>query len=158
MEVRMTRLLQVQDFLRQKRLAVVGVSHNPKDFTRALYQEFQRHGYDVVPVNPSVEEIAGQRCYARVCDIDPPVDGALILTKAAVAERVVRECHEAGIRKIWLYRATGAGAVDPAAVRFCLANGISVVAGECPFMFLPESAWIHRAHGFCKKVVGSYPG
>ncbi len=153
----MTRLTQIQEFLRLKRLAVIGVSHNPKDFTRALYQEFQRREYDVVPVNPGIEEVAGQRCYARVCDIDPPVDGALVMTKPAITERVVRECSEAGIRKIWLYRAVGTGAVSPSAVRFCLANGIEVIAGECPFMFLADTAWIHSFHGFCKKVAGSYP-
>jgi hypothetical protein len=32
-----------------------------------------------------------------------------------------------------------------------------VVAGECPFMFLPETPWFHRLHGFCRKVVGRYP-
>ena len=153
----MTKLTQIQDFLGQKRLAVIGVSRNPKDFTRALYQEFQRRAYDVVPVNPGVDELGGQRCYARVSDIEPPVDGALVMTKSEMSERVVRECHAAGIRRIWLYRGAGTGAVSPSAVRFCEANGISVVAGECPFMFLPESVWIHRLHGFCKRLVGSYP-
>jgi len=32
-----------------------------------------------------------------------------------------------------------------------------VVAGECPFMFLPETSWFHRFHGFCRKVSGKYP-
>jgi len=34
---------------------------------------------------------------------------------------------------------------------------MSLVAGECPFMFLPETPWFHRLHGFCRKLVGSYP-
>ena len=70
---------------------------------------------------------------------------------------MVRECHEAGIRRIWMYRAVGAGAVSIQAVEFCERNGMSVVAGECPFMFLPGSGFPHNFHGFCKKMLGSYP-
>ncbi|MEI9977350.1 MAG: CoA-binding protein [Ignavibacteriota bacterium] len=152
----MNNLTQIQEFLGQKRLAVVGVSRNPKDFTRSVYAELLRRDYDVVPVNPEAPDIAGRRCYAHVTEIEPPVDGALLMTKPAVTDRVVQECQAAGIRKIWMYRATGSGAVSTAAVRYCAANGMSVVAGECPFMFLPESAWFHRFHGFCRRLVGSY--
>jgi predicted CoA-binding protein len=104
-----------------------------------------------------VNEVAGQRCYAHVADIQPPVDGALLMTKPAVTEQVVRECQAAGIGRIWMYRGVGTGAVSDGALEFCAANGMSVVAGECPFMFLPETPWFHRFHGFCRKLTGKYP-
>jgi len=150
-------LTQIQTFLGRKRLAVIGVSRNPQDFTRMLFQELQKREYDVIPVNPSANDIAGLPCYARVTDIQPPVDGALLMTKPAETERVVRECHAAGVRDIWMHRGGGTGAVSPRAVEFCQANGMSVVAGECPFMFLPQSPWYHRLHGACRKLVGRYP-
>jgi len=153
----MTTLHQIDDFLQRKRLAVVGVSRDPKDFTRSLFNELRRRNYDVVPVNPGVTEVEGIPCHASVHDITPPVDGALLMTKPAVTNRVVRECADAGIRQIWLYRAGGAGAVSPDALTFCEAQGISVVAGECPFMFFPDTQWFHRAHGFCRKLFGKYP-
>ena len=153
----MTTLTQIQGFLGHKRLAVVGVSRNPQDFTRRMFEEFARREYDVVPVNPDASEVDGRRCYAHVADIEPAVDGALLMTRPAVTEQVVRECQAAGIRDIWMYRATGAGAVSPGAVQFCETNGMSVVVGECPFMFLPETPWFHRVHGFCRKLVGSFP-
>ena len=153
----MTTLKQIHNFLGRKRLAVVGVSRNPQDFTRTLFHELQRRQYDVIAVNPNLEQIAGVPCCARVADIDPPAEGALLMTKPAATERVVRECHAAGIRDIWMYRGAGTGAVSPEAVQFCEANGMSVVAGECPFMYLPESPWFHRFHGFCRKIAGAYP-
>jgi len=153
----MTTCTQIEDFLAQKRLAIIGVSRNPKDFTRTMFEEFQRRDYVVSPVNPGVDEIDGHRCYARVCDIESPVDGALLMIKPAATERVVRECEAAGIRRIWMYRAAGRGAVSPSAVRFCEVNGMSVIAGECPFMFLPATPWLHRLHGLCRKLTGSYP-
>jgi uncharacterized protein len=135
----------------------VGVSRNPKDFSRTLLQELRRRGYDVIPVNPDAAEIDGLRCYPHVDQIQPPVEGALLMTNSKVAEEVVRECHSAGVRNVWLYRATGDGAVSPAALAFGEAQNVLVVAGECPFMFLPETPWFHRVHGFCRKMLGTYP-
>ena len=71
--------------------------------------------------------------------------------------QVVRECAQAGIPRIWMYRATGKGAVDQKAVAFCEENGIDVVAGECPFLFLPKTGLIHRAHRLCRKLTGRLP-
>jgi len=153
----MTTLRDIQDFLALHRLAVVGVSRNPKDFTRALFREFLQRGYDAVPVHPDVREIDGVTCYATLLGVAPPVEGAVLLTSPRVTEDVVRECAAAEIHRVWMYRAGGHGAVSPAAVRFCGQNGIRVVEGECPFMFFSQTPWIHRAHGVCRKVFGHYP-
>jgi hypothetical protein len=55
------------------------------------------------------------------------------------------------------YRAAGRGAVTADAVSFCESSGMSVIPGECPLMFLPGGAWIHRFHGLVKKITRSYP-
>ena len=56
----MTERQLIDDFLAQKRIAVVGVSRNPRDFTRTMFNEFIRRGYDAVPVNPNAAEIDGR--------------------------------------------------------------------------------------------------
>ena len=113
----MTARKEIEDFLAAKRVAVIGVSRNAKDFTRSLFREFRRRDYDAIPVNPGTADVEGVRCYANVQDIEPRVDRAVLLTPAAMSERVVRECDAAGVRRIWLYRATGAGAVSPEALK-----------------------------------------
>lgn len=147
----------IEDFLGRKRLAVVGVSRDPKDFTRAMFRELLRCGYDAVPVTPHVAEVEGRKTFAHVHDVTPPAEGALLMTKPAVTDQVVRDCAQAGIRSIWMYRAAGAGAVSPDAVGFCRKHDARVIAGECPFMFLKDTAWPHRVHGFCRKLLGRYP-
>lgn len=153
----MTALLEIQDFLALHRLAVVGVSRNPRDFTRLLFRELLDRGYDAVPVNPGVREMEGVACYASLVDVSPPVEGALLLTAPEVSEQVARDCARAGVHRVWFYRAAGRGAVNPYASEFCAQNGIRIVEGECPFMFLPETPWIHRMHGACRKLLGRYP-
>ncbi len=153
----MTSMDDIRDFLASKRLFVIGVSRNPRDISRMLYRDLTARGYDLVPVNPAVAEIEGARCFASVAAADRPAEAALLFTKPEVTERVAYECAEAGVRLIWMYRAGGAGAVSPAAVAFCLSRGIRVIAGECPFMFLPNAGFPHGMHAFFRKLVGTYP-
>jgi len=147
----------IQDFLAQKRIAMAGISRDQKSFSAQLFDELCRRGYDVVPVNPNATEVKGRRCFARVQDIQPPVDAALLMTSPRATEDVVRDCVEAGIRRVWMYRASGEGAVSAEAVNRCHEHGILVVPGECPYMFLPKTAWYHGVHGFLRRITGHYP-
>jgi len=158
----MASMEQVRDFLSQKRLAFVGVSRQPKDYSRSLLREFDARGYDAIPVNPAAEEIEGRRCYAHVQEIEPPPDGVVVLTKSAVTRQVVDDCIRAGVTRIWMCRTGGQGSVNEQAVGACQAHRISVIPGECPFMFLEGDfvqggGWVHRVHGFVKKITGAYP-
>jgi len=147
----------IEDFLAQKRIAMVGISREPKNFSVMLFEELCRRGYDVVPVKPKTPEVLGRRCFARVQDIQPPVEAALLMTSPEVTDAVVGDCAEAGIRRVWMYRAAGTGAVSEKAVAFCSERGIQVVPGQCPFMFLPNAGAGHRLHGFIRKITGRYP-
>jgi uncharacterized protein len=152
-----TSLNTINEFFAQKRLAMVGVSRDPKDFSRALYNEFRKRGYDVVPVNPNTTEIEGAPCYKRVQDIQPAVDAVFIVTPPQVTEQVVRDAAEAGVKYVWMQRGEGIGSVSDSAVAFCEQQGMRVVPGQCPFMFLPKSPFFHRIHGWVKKLQGAYP-
>jgi predicted CoA-binding protein len=150
---------EIHDFWALKRLAVVGVSRDPKHFSNVIWQELRQRRYDVVPVNPNAAELDGQPCYARVQDIQPPVEGVVIMTPPAVTEQVVHDCVDAGVTHVWMHRGAGggSGAVSPTAVEYCRSHGVDVVPGFCPYMFLPDTSFFHGLHGFVRKVTGSYP-
>src|SRR5579859_2098969 len=140
----------IENFLSQKRLAMIGISRDPKDFTAMLFNELVRRGYEVIPVNPNASRVLDRACYARVQDIEPHVEAALLMTSPDVTESVVLDCALAGVRHIWMYGAGGKGAVSLKALSFCEEHGIHVVPGECPFMFFPNNGF-HRLHGFLRK-------
>ncbi len=146
----------IDGFLAQKRLAIVGVSRNPQDLSRALFREFLKQGYDIIPVNPNTTEVEGRKCFARVGDITPGVESALLMTPSVESARLLREAIEAGVRRVWLYRAMGKGATHQEAVDLCREKGVDLIEGYCPFMFFPSS-FVHRIHAFCSKLLGSYP-
>jgi len=141
---------EIADFLGRKRIAVVGVSTQPISFSRGLFREFVKRGYDVIPVNPKAEEMEGRECYASVRDIDPPPGAALIMTSVEHTDAVVHDCAEAGVDSVWMFRGTGAGAVSGSAVEFCREQGIRVIPGECPFMFFENCGFPHSWHGWLR--------
>ncbi len=143
----MKMLPEVERFLDSKRIAFVGVSSKPDDFSRAVFRRFVSSGYEVIPVRPDGAEIDGRRSYAKVTDIPGGVDAAFVMTPPSATDLVVFECAKAAIHKVWLHRGAGHGAVSEAARGFCEQNGIDLVAGECPMMFLPDAELIHRVHG-----------
>ena len=118
---------EIDEFLSQPRLAVVGVSRGSKEFANSLFRDLRKLGYQAVPVNPHVEELEGERCFARVQDIAPAVDAALLLTPPAVNEQVVRDCAQAGIKHVWLYGVGDRSADNPRAIALCKQEGIAVI-------------------------------
>jgi predicted CoA-binding protein len=153
----MSSMAIIRDFLAQKRIAVVGVSHDPKDFSRGLLRTLRARGYDAVAVNPDLKCADDAPCYAHLTDITPPIDGALVMTPPAITDEIVQECAKLRIPRVWMFRAGGKGSVSPQAIEFCEEHGIAVVPGECPYMFLEGESWFHRLHGFVKKITGAYP-
>ena len=143
-------------FLQSKRFAMLGVSRNPRDFSRRLYDEFLKRGYDVIAVNPATPAIDGKHCFKRVQDIQPPVTCALLMTPRAATDKVLLDCADAGITLVWIYGISGEKDISPNAIKICREHGMEIVPGYCPFMFMPMTALYHRVHGFVWKAIGKY--
>ena len=166
---------RIDAFLSSRRLALIGASTRPEDFSRSVMRDMLARAYDVVPVNPKAmhpsedesgragspyPEIEGRRAYAHVSDIDPPVEAALVMTNAEASADVVSECAAAGVRRVWLHRGAGTGAVSDEAVRRAETLGLELVAGRCPMMFLAEPELthsVHRIHRGFLKLADEYP-
>jgi predicted CoA-binding protein len=143
----------IRRFLKERRFAFVGLSRDAAAFSRGLFRELRARGYDVIPVNPELGAVEGRHCYARLQDISPPVRAALLLTRPAVTEQVVRDAVEAGVTLVWMHRGSGVGAVSPAAAAYGRSQGVEVIEGACPYMFLPRSGVVHRVHGFFHRLL-----
>src|SRR5262247_3773798 len=129
---------KVQDFLAQKRIAVAGVSRNNGHHAAAnlIYRRLKKTGHDVFAVNPNMRTFEGDICYADLQSIPGGVEGAVIITRPEVTERIVRDCKEAGVRRVWMHQSLAKGSsVSPDAVSYCQQHDISVIAGACPMMY-----------------------
>jgi hypothetical protein len=147
----------VRDFLSRKRLAVAGVSRNGQEAANAIFRKLRDTGHEVFPVNPNAGEIEGTTCYPDLRSIPGGVEGVVIATAPAATDRVVRECAELGIPRVWMHRAFGAGSVSREAVRFCRAKGITVIDGACPMMYCEPVDPAHRCIRWFMKITGGLP-
>jgi predicted CoA-binding protein len=134
----------VQDFLAQKRVAVIGVSEKRDTGCNLAYNKFKENGYQVFAVNPHITTFHGDPCYPDLKSVPEKVDAVFILTKPQVTEQIVQQCVDLGIKHVWMHcmmgtkpgLAAGMTSVSPAAVELCKANGITVIPGACPNQFL----------------------
>jgi hypothetical protein len=134
----------VQDFLAQKKIAVVGVSDKRDTGCNLAYRKFKSAGYSVSAVNPRIGTFEGDPCYPDLKSIPEKPDGVFILTNPKVTEQVVQQCVELGIQRVWMHCLMGTKpglaasmtSVSPEAVRMCRENGITVIPGTCPNQYL----------------------
>lgn len=122
-----------------------------------LWSELRKRGYDLVPVNRNAEIIDGLPAYPDLSAIDPAPEGVLLMVPAAESMEAVRQAVRIGVKGIWFYRAVGQGAVSPEAVELARTLGCDIIAGECPFMFLPKSGAPHSWHRAWRSLTGTLP-
>jgi len=146
-------------FLDLPRLAVVGASDDPRKFGNTIYRELRKRGRDAVAVNPNVSSIDGEPCYPDLGSLPEPVDGVVVMVGRDHSAEVVQSCADHGIKKVWLFKGLGGpGAVSDEALAICRDNGIGVVAGACPLMFLEPVGSVHRVHRALRRLNRSLVG
>ena len=55
-------------------IAVVGMKGDESEDAYRVPHYMQQHGYRIIPVNPKLETILGERAHASLSDVDLPVD------------------------------------------------------------------------------------
>lgn len=146
------------EFLAGKRIAVTGVSRNPKGHgSNIVYGRLRERGYEVFAVNPNAQEVEGDRSYPTIASIPGGVDAVVIGTRPETAEATMRECVEIGIERVWMHRAFGDGSVSDAATRYGREHGVTVIDGGCPLMFEPTADPGHKVMKAWFTMTGKVP-
>lgn len=146
------------EFLSHKRIAVTGVSRNPGSHgSNVVYQRLRERGYEVFAVNPNADEVEGDICYHDLKSIPDGVDAVVIGTSPTHSNATMQECHELGIKDVWMHRSFGKGSVSKSATAFGREHGITVIDGGCPLMFEPCSDPGHKAMRVMFTMTGKVP-
>jgi uncharacterized protein len=133
------------EFLAHKRVAVTGVSREPKSHgSNTVYKRLRERGYEVYAINPKADEVEGDRAYKDLKSIPGGVEAVVIGTRPERAEGTIRECADLGIRHVWMHWGPGGSSVSEAATDYGRKNGITVIDGGCPLMFGPTADFGHK--------------
>ncbi len=61
---------QIEEILTEsKTIAVVGLSREPEKASHKVASYLKKHGYNIVPVNPFVDKVIGERSYPSLLEI-----------------------------------------------------------------------------------------
>ena len=89
--------------------------------------QMQRHGWRIIPVNPHVESLFGQRVHATLATVSEPIDIVLVFRPSAEAAAVARQAAEIGANALWLQ----SGIVSTQARRIADDAGIDYIEDRC---------------------------
>jgi predicted CoA-binding protein len=145
-------LESIRKFTESKEFAFIGISRDPKKFSRSVYKELLKKGYKMHPVNPNIDTIDGARCYKDMSELPAGISHALVMTPKAHTAGAVEHAIQHGIQHIWLQQ----GAETQEALEVAKQNGVNLVYGACIMMHTdPEG--VHKFHRFLSKLFGAYP-
>ena len=108
-------------------IAMVGLSANwyRPSFFAAKYM--LDHGYRVIPVNPSYQEVLGQKCYPALRDIPEQVDLVDCFRKSEEIMPLAEDAIAIGAKALWMQ----IGVINEAAAAKARAAGLDVVINRC---------------------------
>jgi len=148
----MKTLSQINEFLDAQPIAVAGVSRNPKKFGYTAFKELRDKGMKVIPVNPSADQILGEKSYQSVKSLPAEVRGLIILTKKDQTAALVKEAKEKGIKQIWIQQM----ADSKEALAELEGSAINYITGECILMHYKANG-IHKFHRAINRFFGKFP-
>jgi|DewCreStandDraft_4_1066084.scaffolds.fasta_scaffold00138_113 predicted CoA-binding protein len=148
----MLTLKQINEFLNQRKYAIVGVSANKNKFGNTLYKEAIAKNMDIIPIHPHLDSIEGKKCYSKLSDLEG-IEAIIISVSPKNTVSIVNQAIDYGIKHIWLQQ----GAETKEAIDLCEKNNINVIYQRCLLMFINGDTMPHKIHRFFSKLFGKYP-
>jgi len=118
----------IERILREsKTVAVVGLSPKPERASYEVASYLQQQGYRIIPVNPMVDEVLGERSYPNLKAVPAKIDVVDVFRRSEDVPGVVEEAIEVGARTVWMQD----GVVNEAAAARAREAGLQVVMDRC---------------------------
>ena len=110
-----------------KTIAVVGLSGDPDRISYRVTRYMQEQGYRIIPVNPMIEEVLGEKSYPDLQSVPDSIDMVNIFRRSELVAPVVEQAIEIGVKYIWMQD----GVVNPEWAAKAEAAGIPVIMDDC---------------------------
>ena len=119
---------EIKNFYNFKNIAVVGMSKNEEKPSHYVPRYLMEQGYNIIPVNPTANEILKKKSYKHVSEIKEDIEIVDIFRKSEDVKEVVLDAiKKAGIKVIWLQK----GIFSPESQELAKKNGIDFVYNRC---------------------------
>jgi predicted CoA-binding protein len=143
----------IEKFLEPKKIAIAGVSRDPKKFGHLVYSELKKKGYTLYPVNPLASDIGGDKCYSSVADLPADVKHLLVITPKKETDTILREAIKRGMSNFWVQQTSETKDTK----RIAEELKVELIYKKCIFMFVEPVTSIHKFHRTLAKWFGRLP-
>ncbi len=110
-----------------KTVAVVGASNDPEKYSHEVASYLKEQGYRIIPVNPTEEEVLGERAYDTVDQIPEEVDVVEVFLPAEKTPQIAEDAVQAGVKVLWLQE----GIENQEARQIAEEGGLAYVEDRC---------------------------
>ena len=110
-----------------KTVAVVGISTNPEKSAHYVPKYLQSKGYNIIPINPSAEQILGEQCFKNIGDVHRKIDIVDIFRPSDQVLPLVQSAITKKPKVVWLQK----GIHNKHAEELALERGIYIVFNRC---------------------------
>lgn len=119
---------QLRRILQQTRvIAVVGLSNNPARPSYGVTRYMQAQGYTIVPINPELTEVFGEKAYPDLLSVPFPIDLVDVFRRSELVGPHVDEAIEKGVKTVWMQL----GVRNEQAAQRARDAGLEVVMDRC---------------------------
>jgi len=113
-------------------LAVVGATPNQEKYGYKIFETLQEAGYQVFPVNPKYDAIAGVTCFPSLQALPLKPEMVVTVVPPEATARIVEECHQLGVPIIWMQPGSSSEEIVARARNY----GLKVVHALCLLFLL----------------------
>jgi predicted CoA-binding protein len=140
-----------ETFWEKRSFAVVG--HTAKgNFPRLTYQGLKKLGKVVFPVDPSANEIEGDKAYTTLDLIPEKVDAVVLEVPKEETRDWVAKAADAGIMDVWIHMRRD----TPEALALAKEKGMNARSGTCGVMYVTPGFTYHSIHKWIAKLAGKH--
>ncbi|MBC5636073.1 CoA-binding protein [Ornithinibacillus sp. BX22] len=110
-----------------KTIAVVGLSDNPERTSYQISKIMQDVGYRIIPVNPTVDEVLGEKSYDSLSEIKEPIDIINVFRRPEFLPEIAKEAQETDCNVFWAQQ----GITNEEAYDYLTEKGFTVIMDLC---------------------------
>ncbi|GEN87457.1 CoA-binding protein [Oceanobacillus sp. FSL W8-0428] len=110
-----------------KTIAVVGLSANPERTSHQIAKRMQEEGYKIIPVNPTLDEVLGEKAYRSLAEVDEPIDIINVFRRPEHLMDVAKDAVQTDCKMFWAQQ----GIVNEEAYDYLKEHDFEVVMDLC---------------------------
>jgi predicted CoA-binding protein len=140
-----------EEFWTSSSFAVVGHTAR-RGFPKLSYRGLKKQGRKVFPVDPSVDDIDGDRTYPDLASLPEKVEAVVLEVPRGETRDWVEKVADAGIQNVWIHMKRE----TPEAVGLAKERGLNVLTGTCAVMYVTPGFTYHTLHKWVNQLTGQY--